>query len=187
MLDPNRDDPEFLLLAEIATSLKGRYSNEKAVWAKSPFEWMKPIPASSQIGKIAEQLVAGCCEAKGLSVARCPDRQADLVIADSRVEVKYSSLWMAGVYKFQQIRDQDYNHCFCLGVSPFRANAWYIPKSELMKPLDESKEGLRAQHGGRQGLDTRWLSVDADSPPEWLASFGGTLSQVHELILEAVR
>ena len=183
MPDNNRD-PEFALLSEIAASLKRRYVNEMAVWADSPFQWMKPIPSSSQIGKIAEKLVAHWCEAKGLLVSRGPDREADLVVNGARVEVKYSSLWTAGVYKFQQIRDQDYDYCFCLGVSPFAAHAWFIPKAELM--VDWPPD-LRRQHGGRRGQDTRWLSVDVGSPAEWLIPFGGTLSQVHGLILGAAR
>ena len=184
MSDVENRDSEFALLSEIAERLRSRYANDIAVWADSPFQWMKPIPSSSQIGKIAEQLVAHWCEAKGFLVARNPDREADLVVNGARVEVKYSSLWTAGVYKFQQIRDQNYDYCFCLGVSPFDVHAWYIPKAELMvdRPPD-----LRPQHGGQRGQDTRWLSVDVESPPHWLAPFGGTLSDVHKLILEATR
>lgn len=39
----------------------------------------------------------------------------------------------------------------------------------------------RSENGDRVG------SFPADSPPDWLDPFGGTLSEVHGLILEAVR
>ena len=108
-----------------------------------------------------------------------------MVISGVRVEVKYSSLWTDnGIYKFQQIRDQDYEYCFCLGVSPFDAHAWFIPKSELM---GDKPPSLVPQHGGKAGRDTKWLSFPAASPPHWPASFGGTLSEVYGLILEATR
>jgi len=152
------------------------------MWAGSPFEWIKTRP-SRQVGAIAEKLVRHWCAARNLVVARSPDTEADMVISGVRVEVKYSSLWTDnGIYKFQQIRDQNYDYCFCLGVSPFDAHAWFIPKSTLM---DDKPPSLVPQHGGRRGRDTRWLSFAADSPPDWLAPFGGTLSDVHRLILEA--
>ncbi len=105
------------------------------------------------------------------------------MIADWRVEVKYSSLWTNDEsYKFQQIRDQNYDYCLCLGVSPFDVHAWFMPKHELMIDRPPS---LVPQHNGRAGRDTRWLSFPADAPPEWLSPFGGTLTDVYRLILKA--
>ena len=174
-------DPEVSLLASIASSLEGQYADDDAMWEGSPFQWIKTRP-SRQVGAIGEKLVCHWCVAKDLEVARSPDSEADLVIAAHRVEVKYSSLWTGNrIYKFQQIRDQNYDHCLCLGVSPFAAHAWLIPKAELM--VDKPPE-LVPQHGGRAGRDTKWLSFSADDPPKWLAPFGGTLTRVHELILD---
>ena len=184
MPDPEIANPDVALLAEIATDLEGQYADDFSMWEGSPFGWIKTRP-SRQVGAIAERLVSHWCTAKDLSVSRSPDHQADLVINSTRVEVKYSSLWTnGGIYKFQQIRDQNYDYCFCLGVSPFDAHAWFIPKSVLMKDKPPS---LVPQHGGQAGRDTKWLSFPVDSPPDWLAPFGGTLSQVHRLILGATR
>ena len=176
------DDPEVALLAHLAEELEGQYASDAAMWAGSPFQWIKTRP-SRQVGAIGEKLVSHWCVAKGLDVARSPDSQADLVISGFRVEVKYSSLWTDNrIYKFQQIRDQDYDYCFCLGVSPFNAHAWFIPKAELM--IDKPPS-LVPQHGGSAGRDTKWLSFPADDPPEWLSPFGGTLTMVHRLISDA--
>jgi len=104
------------------------------------------------------------------------------LIKGIRVEIKFSTLWSDNkIYKFQQIRDQDYRYCFCLGVSPFAVHAWFIPKTELMKP----RAGLTHQHGGTKGTDTLWLSFSPDQPPSWLTPFGGTLTQVEALIRAA--
>lgn len=172
-------DPESALLARIASDLEGQYTDDLVMWDGSPFQWIKTRP-SRQVGAIGEKLVRHWCVAKNLSVARSPNSQADLVIEGVRVEVKYSSLWTDnGIYKFQQIRDQDYEYCFCLGISPFHAHAWFIPKDVLM--IDRPPE-LVPQHGGRSGRDTKWLSFPAEGPPDWLAQYGGSLSQVYELI-----
>ncbi len=168
-------------MASIAASLEGQYAQDSAMWDGSPFQWIKTRP-SRQVGAIGEKLISHWCDAKDLEIARSPGSEADLVIEGVRVEVKYSSLWTdTGVYKFQQIRDQKYDYCFCLGVSPFDVHAWFIPKAELMTVRPPS---LVPQHGGRAGQDTRWLSFPAASPPEWLSRFGGTLSDVHGLILD---
>lgn len=55
-------DPEVLMLATIAGTLKGDYVREGPddPWAASPFAWIRTRP-SRQVGKIGEQLVAGWC------------------------------------------------------------------------------------------------------------------------------
>jgi len=178
---PEIVDPEVALLASIASDLEPQYVDDSAMWTGSPFQWIKTRP-SRQVGAIGEKLIRHWCVAKGFEVSRSPDSEADMVIAGHRVEVKYSSLWTDNsIYKFQQIRDQNYDYCFCMGVSPFDVHAWFIPKSELM---ENKPPNLVSQHGGKTGRDTKWLSFPADHPPDWLTPHGGTLTRVHELILE---
>lgn len=173
-------DPEVRLLASLASVLKADYASEADdPWLSSPFGWIQARP-SRQKGAIGEALVAGWAAAKGFDVTRTGDMEADRLINGRRVEIKYSSLWTDnGIYKFQQIRNQNYEYCLCLGVSPFDAQAWFIPKSELLSAL---RQGLSHQHGGAQGRDTRWLSFVASTPPAWLSPFGGRLSDVARLI-----
>jgi hypothetical protein len=177
-------DPDVRLLVAIAGALRGDYIREGEAdpWAGSPFAWIRTLP-SRQRGKIGEQLVAGWCAAKGLDVIGSGDSEADRVIAGWRVEVKFSTLWASGVYKFQQIRDQRYDYVICLGLAPFDARCWLIPKSVLR----EHVIGHTPQHAGRRGTDTFWLSLSAANPPEWLSDCGGTLARVHELLQVASR
>jgi hypothetical protein len=184
MTSPSQiQDPEVKLLAALAATLEPDYvRGDDDPWQGSPFAWIQTRP-SRQKGAIGEALVAGWAAAKGFDVARTGDSDADRLIHGHRVEIKYSNLWTDnGIYKFQQIRNQRYEFCFCLGISPFDASAWFIPKAELMGEL---KEGLSPQHGGRTGQDTRWLSFPADAPPAWLSPFGGRLGAVAELIAQA--
>jgi len=172
-------DPEVQLLASIAATLEGDYAREDSVdpWVDSPFAWIKRRP-SRQVGKIGEQLVAGWCAAKGLDVVASGDSEADRVIAGNRVEIKFSTLWQSGVYKFQQLRDQDYAFAICLGVSPFNAHCWVISKRALRLHVI----GHTPQHTGKGGTDTFWLSFKPTEPPEWLRTCGGGLADAFEIL-----
>jgi hypothetical protein len=167
-------DPDVLMLASIAATRKGDYVREGRddPWAGSPFEWIRTRP-SRQVGKIGEQLVAGWCAAKGLDVTSSWDAEADRVIAGRRVEIKFSTLWESGVYKFQQIRDQDYEFAVCLGVSPFDAHCQVISKAVLRQYVI----GHTPQHTGKGSVDTFWLSFEAASLTAWLAPCGGHLAE----------
>lgn len=176
-------DPDVQALAAIAGTIQGEYAKPlDDPWRGSPFEWILSLPSRSK-GAVGEMLVAGWCAAKGLDVIRSPDSQADRVIEGHRIEIKFSTLWKTGVYKFQQIRDQDYDYCFCLGVSPFDAQAWLLSKATLY----EHVIGHLGQHTGQGGTETAWLSVEAASPLEWLGPSGGRLSEVFDLLRAAGR
>ena len=176
------EDPDVRLVVELAQNKEASYTKGDAMWVGSPFHWIKARP-SRQIGKIGEELVADWCTSKGLIVKRSPDSDADRIIAGHRIEIKFSTLWTESkIYKFQQIRDQNYDYCFCIGVSPFDVHAWLIPKSELR---DSRPPSFIPQHGGSDGLDTKWLSFEAASPPQWLKPFGGQLSDVDVLLKSA--
>ncbi len=114
-------DSDVEMLAAIATGLRDDYLEDDVAWAGSPFAWIKTRP-SRQVGKIFEQLIAGWCAAKDLNVVRSPDSECDRVIEGLRVEIKGSTLWKAGGFKFQQLRNQRYDVAVCLGISPFDAH-----------------------------------------------------------------
>lgn len=160
---PRIADAEVNLLASIAATLESEYSTDEAdPWAGSPFEWIKGRP-SRQVGAIGEKLVAGWCAAKDFDVVRSPDSDADRIIHGYRVEVKFSTLWKGGGYKFQQVRDQRYEYLFCLGVAPFDANAWLIPKAVLFDyvigPDSEGHEMLMSLFGGLSKAERRRLQI----------------------------
>ncbi|MCY4437411.1 MAG: hypothetical protein OXE05_08795 [Chloroflexi bacterium] len=173
------DDPNVKLLASIAQSLREDYFDpeEEEAWRGSPFSWIRERP-SRQVGKIGEQLVAGWCAAKDLNVLRSPDAEADRIIEEKRVEIKYSRLWKSGRYVFQQFRDQDYEYAICLGLSPFTAHCWVISKPTLLQHVI----GHRPQHRGQEGGDTFWLHVIPDSQEPWLQRCGGKLADAFGIL-----
>ena len=168
---------DFNLLASGATYIKSDLEKEIIAWKDSPFEWVLKLPAGSK-GKLGKHLIYQWCGVKGLSVDRCPDSEADMLINGHRVEVKFSTLWKSGIYKFQQIRNQNYEYSVCLGISPFEAHCWVISKSILKQYVI----GHMGQHTGASGKETAWLTVDPHKPPDWLTPYGGTLDQAFSVL-----
>jgi len=174
------EDLEFGILAALASSLKDEYAGVDDMWEGSPFAWIRARP-SRQVGKIGEQLVAGWLAARGFNVTRSPDSEADRVVENKRVEIKFSTLWKSGSYKFQQLRDQNYDIAICLGISPFSAHCWVLEKSEILHQWREVGN-LQSQHGGAKGTDTAWLTVDPTWIPDWLSPWGGTLQDAFQVL-----
>jgi len=168
---------EFKLLATAASYLRQNFEEEYNAWVDSPFEWILHLPAGSK-GKLGKHLVYQWCALKGLAVDRCSDSEADMLVNGHRVEVKFSTLWKIGVYKFQQIRDQNYEYSVFLGISPFDAHCWVISKVILKNNVI----GHTGQHTGSGSQETAWISVDPQSPPEWLVPYGGNLEKAFSVL-----
>lgn len=149
------------------------------IWEIAPFAWLfSYIPRERE--RIAKRLFAGWCAARELNVVRSPDSEADRIIEGKRVEIKLSTLWAVGRYKFQQIRDQNYDYVVCLGISPSTAHAWILSKHVLLQHVIGNKEF--SQHRGRRGSDTYWLNVDPQHPLGILSKQSGRLSEVYRVL-----
>ena len=171
---PHLDDADAAGLATLSDTLRDEYTADDVMWVGSPFEWITQRP-SRQKGAIGERLVEQWLTQNGFDVTRSPDAEADRIVNGTRIEIKFSTRWKNGVYKFQQLRDQNYAYAICIGVSPFGAHCWVLPKTEIMERWKGGKGGINAQHGGARGQDTAWLNVEVDTPAPWLSSFGGSL------------
>lgn len=163
---------DFDLLASIGNHIREELESKNEAWKDSPFGWVKGLPPGSK-GKLGARLVSAWSAAKGLKIDSSPDSDADLLINGHRAEIKFSTLWTAGGYKFQQIRDQNYEYLVALGISPHEAHCWVISKAILKQFVI----GHKPQHTGAGGTETFWFGVDPDAPPEWLTGLGGTLDE----------
>ena len=172
-----KNAPDFELLSSAANFLKDDFPINNPAWKNSPFEWILKLPSASK-GRLGQRLVFQWSALKGLPVDKSPDSEADMLINGHRVEVKFSTLWKTGIYKFQQIRDQNYEFGVFLGISPFEAHCWVISK----KILQEFVIGHMGQHTGIAGKETAWLTVNPDNPPVWLSTSGGTLEQAFKVL-----
>lgn len=172
-------DPEVLALVRIFDAERERREPKDTSWAGSPFAWLTAWPSSRTRGAVFESVVHRWCEGMGLRVERAKDGDADRVINGRRFEIKGSTAWGAA-YKFQQLRDQDYDAVICLGVSPFDAHCWMIPKGEILARWAAGE--IRSRHGGRRGRDTAWLWIDPNAPAGWLSRWGGALSEAKRVL-----
>lgn len=163
---------DFELLASIGNHIREELEANDEVWKDSKFAWVKNLPPASK-GKLGARLISAWCAARGLRIDSSPDSEADLVVNGHRAEIKFSTLWKTGIYKFQQIRDQNYEYVIALGISPGEAHCWVISKSVLK----EHVIGHQPQHTGSAGTETFWFEVDPSSPPDWLDGLGGKLDE----------
>lgn len=170
-------DDEFSLFASTANYLREDFMTKDDPWQGSPFEWIIKLPSGTK-GKLGKRLIASWCAAKGLAINPSGDPEADILINGRRVEIKFSTQWKSGIYKFQQIRDQSYEFMICLGISPSQAHCWVISKDLL----NEHVIGHTPQHMGARGTDTFWISVTPNDPPEWLSECGGSLREAYEIL-----
>jgi hypothetical protein len=160
--------------------MRSEYPNKSEIWVGSPFEWIRSLSPRKK-GSVAEKFLSFWLKEIGFTVGKTGDSDADLLVNNRRVEIKFSTLWDSGVYKFQQLRDQDYDFILCFGLSPLDAHCWLLPKKEVLYRWN-LQDGIVPQHKGATGKDTAWLSVIPDSAPEWMQKFGGQLSASKEVL-----
>lgn len=166
--------PDYAALVAASIALADDYATgDDDPWATSPFGWILKLPSRTK-GAIGEKLVAKWAESEGFDVRRSTNSDADRIINGHRIEVKMSTLWATGGFKFQQIREQEYDFCLCLGLLPQEAKAWLLPKSVLR----EHVIGHTPQHTGSGGSDTFWLGFPAENPPSWMLPYGVSLGDI---------
>jgi len=177
----------FQTLAAISSALRESESPEvktleDQAWEGSPFDWFRKKPSATK-GRIGRDLVSGLIEAAGYP----PSRQGTTIKVGSKlIRVKTSLMWGAGDFKFEQLRDNDYDFVFCLGLYPMTSYGWLVPKEELIVDGNmQDREGLTPQHGGMSGTEDFWLTVNVANIPDWLAPYGGTTEMVLKVIAKS--
>lgn len=172
-------NPEYEQIKEISNKLRCQYDErpQLRIWSGSPFEWIASGLKSRTKGKLGEEMVNAFLRKNGFVVDKSPDSEADLVVDGYRVEVKLSTLWGSGIYRFQQIRQQNYDILFCLGLSPHSVQAWTTSKSDIVW------SDMRHQHGGtagdNAGKNTWWIQCGPEgSLHPWLRPQNGDLTKM---------
>ena len=160
-------------LSQALQALEARYPGTQA-WDDSPHKWVLSLASASK-GSVGRQLAMDWGRSLGITLKQVSiDKQIYLELDDVRIQVKFSTLWDSGYYRFQQIRDKDYDFCLCLGVAPFDMNSWLIPKAAL----DIYVIGSKGQHTGAGSGETWWLEASPTGQEQWLEDFGGQLADV---------
>jgi len=138
-------------------------------WSTSPYKWLRELQSRTR-GKAGEQIIAGWLASEGFTVGKPSSSNSDRSVELTQVEIKLSTQWDSGEFRFQQIRDQDYRFVILLGVMPQELKVWILPKKVALKYSTP-------QHTGKGGAETRWLAFDAANPPKWLTRYGGNAQE----------
>lgn len=86
-------------------------------------------------------------------------------------QVKSSTMWKTGRYRFQQFRKGPYDHVIMLGIAPRDMHIWVVPKNVVETHIS----GSNGRHTGARAAETDWYEVDPNAVPGWLQEWGGTL------------
>lgn len=164
---------DFQLLASAASYIRFDLESPEGEWEESPFGWVLDLPPAAK-GKLGRHLINTWCVSRGLSVKTSPHKEANLLINGLRVATKFSTLWPTGIYKFQQIRDADYDYLLCLGISPTDAHGWFFKKGDILR-------NAKSQHKGAD----YWISLNPGKPPKWAINQGGSLPDTYNAIMSA--
>lgn len=141
-------------------------------WEASRFKWLRALP-SARRGRAGVEMVTQWLSALGHRVLPAAGSGVDRFVDGAAVEVKLSTCWADGTYRFQQIRDDPaVDHLVLLGVSPHAPHLWIVPREVLWSHAT-------TQHSGDESL--RWVVFPAAAPPEWLSRFGGDPARAAEV------
>jgi 16S rRNA G966 N2-methylase RsmD len=168
---------DFIMLAATANYLQKdldkKLEDDVDLWKNSPFEWILKLPPSRK-GKLGSDLIASWLASKGLHIETTKEATKSMIINRRKISLKFSTLWVNGIYKFQQIRSSGYDFVLCFGISPFAAHCWVFERKHALKnATKQHKGGAKSEY---------WITIDPNDPKEWTKGFGGTLDQAYQII-----
>jgi len=158
-------------LEKITGTLKAKYPASKE-WDSSEFDWIRGLPPASK-GVIGRYVGYALLQHYGLTVTAY---KYELRINGQGVLVRMGTKWVGNVLKFQNIRNNPFDHVLCIGLYPKSAYAWLVPKDEIWKDgvVRDDRDGVKKQHKGADA----WISVDPKKVQDWLEPYGGTIDEM---------
>lgn len=170
-------DPHLTLLSSIAAEL-GQKEGPSNRWVGSPFEWIVGLPSGTK-GKTGKLILDQWMRSRDIAVVASPESPGGRWVNGRLIQIRMSTLWAGGFYKFQQIKPGDFDAMVFLGLSPFAAHGWLVPKADLIEHTLRN-----GQHVFDGVAASSWLQVDPQAPPPWLVEHGGSLAQLEDRLLQ---
>lgn len=155
---------QMLVEASIIDALA---NTDQMDWIDTPNEPIKGMVSSTK-GRFGQLLVAAALRDMGHTVAKGGSNEFDLLVdGNRRVEVKLSTRWSAGCYKFQQLREpHDFSDVAFVFVDPTEINIYFANRASINAHVFNACENL--QHVGQAGNSgVYWLSVNVGMIPNW--------------------
>ncbi len=164
----------FKELAIKSNYIRAKLQVQNDQWKNSPFEWVQQLPARTK-SKLGKHLVTTYLSSNGFIVEETNNISGvGLLINNSIVSIKFSSLWDRGYYKFQQIRSSGYDYLLCFGLAPYDAHCYIFEREHVLSHA-------KVQHKGTKG-DEYWISIDPLNPPSWAIGHGGSIDDAIDII-----
>ena len=154
-------------------------NNKSEYWDGSLFAPFRQISSSRTKGAKGELMVAQLMSSlghkvpynnKGKPKKTLPFINAtdyDIEVDGYKVEVKTSTAWNEtdNDFKFQQIRNQDYDRIVFQGLNNNNAKVWWATKDDVVKHL--FNDNKYRQHGGKDGGQELYWIGTIDGVPKW--------------------
>ncbi len=149
----------------VVKSAIGSLPAGKDIWQNSKYEVLKRTD-SSRKGRIFKSIVRSQLLSQGFEVG--PGGKGYSLLVDGiPVEVKGSTLWENGEFRFQQLRQFDaFKRAVLVAVSPNKIHMWYVTREDLARRLFHGTR--HGQHGGQSNrTGTFWLRMRSGVVPSW--------------------
>jgi hypothetical protein len=175
---PNaRSRPDVELMQEMSRALSDAHSQVRD-WSGSDFNWMLTLSTGAR-GAVGRQLVEAWVGSLGIPTGRVSENNAHYVLAwDLRIQVKTSTMWESGHFRFQQIRDQNFDLLLCLGLQPDDVSVWLFPKDVVLEHLS----GVGGQHTGASARETYWMNLAPGANNSWVDEYGDQFSTAKDFL-----
>lgn len=165
---------------------------KKDPYIESKNQWFRALASGSK-GTVGELLIGEYLESEGLKVFSPQEAKKNLLVNKSippknfdiyilnlnlRCEVKTSSMWNgSNVFRFQQIRKQEYDIIIFQFIYPEHVERYYCPK-EIVEEMIMIPS--KVQHGGKNSKntdpDTYWEIVKYNTVPEYFIPLNELIS-----------
>ncbi len=163
---PPAFDEQYLMLAASITHLQEAFE-ENNPWYNSPFEWVLDANRQ-QKSLIVSRLFETWCKHNGFSFEKLGDAEDLCIINGYQIAVKFCMLLDDGMYRFQPIRNDDYDYVLCIGISPEQAHGWVFEREAVIGKSIYSETSDQ-------------IHVNPKSLDAWLSDCGGSLGQTAQI------
>ena len=159
-------------------SVASTFESVESRWDTSSYRTTRSLSSSAKAKKMKDSLVAWLTS-QGVRVEKGVQSEYTFLLNGLRVALKVSFLLDSDDFWFQQIKDQEYDMVWMVGISPNdSASSWLVPKSVFYSEV----EGVKGHHTGAQAVETKMVKISPSDPYAWLRPYGSTLSDTLKII-----
>lgn len=137
-------------------------------WQTSPFKWIKTQPPVTRARTLKHLLIQWALKHNAPIHPTPKNKHSDYLHSPTNTPIKIhtSTQWDSGEYRFQNIHPTPNHYLALFGLTPTHPHLWLLP-AHLAKPHLEN---------------IKWLTLNPQTPPNWLTPYGGDLTTATNLL-----